>query len=127
MISFVVLATAAALPSPTRMLVEYLSDEASEFGPPVVSTATPRFSFLPHTEYDHPGKGVVMTAYRIVVTNPSIAGKASIWDSGIVNASAAVSVKCGEPLASLTTYEWSAQWWQQDQASPISTAKFDVR
>ena len=53
------------LSPPCRLLVEHLGGIAA---PPVVSTATPRFSFLPHSlAGPHPGNGVAMGACRIVV------------------------------------------------------------
>jgi hypothetical protein len=112
----------AALSSPSRLLVEYLPLEASQPLGPVISTSNPRFSFLPHAEHDHPGNAVTMTAYRIIVSTTS--GQTA-WDSGVVNATAAVAVK-GEALDALETYSWAAQWWAGDQASPVSSSKFQI-
>ena len=84
----------AALSSPSRLLIEYMPFEpaASSVGP-IISTTTPRLSFLPHAQHDHPGKGATMSAYRIVVMDATTGQQA--WDSGATNASSAVSIKCG--------------------------------
>ena len=102
---------ATPLPSPARMLVEHLSQPAGNKNVPpiVISTTTPRLTFAPHSAFDHPGAAVAMSAYRIVVTNDQY--QLPAWDSGIVNASAAVSVKCATALDSMTSYSWTAQWW----------------
>ena len=102
----------------------------------VVSTHFPRFTFVPRAEHVHPGPTVAMSAYRIVVVAgsesdrpPAVAGAAAAaaWDSGIVNATAAVSVRCGTKLDSMTSYTWSTQWWSVDgRASPTTSSSFEV-
>ena len=112
-----------SLPAPTRLLVEYLDGSA-----PIISTRRPRFSFVPHPQHDHPGDGMAMSAYQIVVSRTT--DGAIVWDSSVVNASSATSVKCGADLDALQTYHWTARWWandaQKSSPSPTSTAKFVV-
>ena len=102
-------APASALPAPSRLMVEYLPEPAGSGELLTISTLRPRFSFVPHAQHEHPGAGVAMRAYRIVVKSvpPGRGG----WDSGVVSASAAVGVPCGADLKSLTAYEWTAQWY----------------
>ena len=58
----------ASLPMPSRLMVEYLPEPAPGGGEVLtVSTLRPRFSFVPHAQHEHPGSGVAMRAYRIVV------------------------------------------------------------
>eukprot|EP00035_Acanthoeca_spectabilis_P005666 m.116217 g.116217 ORF g.116217 m.116217 type:complete len:1058 (-) comp13125_c0_seq1:126-3299(-) len=98
------------LPAPQRLMVEYLPP------PPqgillTVGTQRPRFSFVPHSDLEHPGAGVAMTHYRITVIpeprTPALQG----WDSGMVAATSAVAVPCGVNLTVLASYTWTAQWW----------------
>jgi hypothetical protein len=65
-----------------------------------------------------------MSAFRIVVKSMG----STSWDSGLVNASAAVYVPSGVDLKHLTSYTWTAQWWAvgQNTPSPASTAHFDI-
>ena len=118
------------LPAPVSLLVEHLG-EGSSNGDVVVGTRRPRFSFLPHSEHDHPGNGVAMASYRIVVSSVG-AGAASsaseVWNSGDVNATAAVGVKCGVELASLTSYTWTASWKAAGVGgrSPPASASFTI-
>ena len=94
-------AAAAAVPSlpvPTRLMVEHLHAPSKPGGLLTISASRPRFSFLPHAQHSHPGAGVEMSAYRIVVHSMTPAGGG--WDSGVVNASAAVGVRCGVDLRS---------------------------
>ena len=124
LLALVSAALAAQLPAPARLMVEHNP------APPrgallVVSTLRPRFAFVPHARHEHPGAGVAMSAYRLVVSGPG--GEAG-WDSGIVNASAAVGIVCGADLKSMTSYTWTAQWWAAGSAapSPTSSASFDI-
>ena len=76
MLAFILVASASAvsdatadfaLPPPARLMVEgLLAPKKGEVL--TLSTRTPRFSFLPHLAMNHPGDGVTMEAYRIVVT-----------------------------------------------------------
>jgi hypothetical protein len=121
-------AAAAALPAPTRMMVEHLPQPAKPGELLVVSSPRPRFAFLPHAEDTHPGAGVEMSGFRIVVTSdsaPAGGAAAAGWDSGIVNASAAVGVVCGRDLMP-GHYTWTAQWWTAAAASPMSSASFTI-
>eukprot|EP01050_Picozoa_sp_SAG11_P011617 SAG11_NODE_1246_length_5402_cov_1.972468_5_plen_507_part_01 len=118
---------AATLPAPARLMVEHLPAPDTKGGLLVLSTPRPRFAFVPHAQHEHPGAGVAMSAYRIVVTaSPAAAGGG--WDSGIVNASAAVGVRCGVDLKAMTSYTWTAQWWAAGAEAPSSTASasFDI-
>ena len=45
-----------------------------------------------------------------IVVSSGGGGAKVFWDSGLVNASAAVGVRCGVALPTLTTYTWSASW-----------------
>ena len=114
------------LPAPTSLLVEYLG-EGSSNGDVVVGTRRPRFSFLPHPEHAHPGNGVAMVSYHIVVVLAGKGGKPA-WDSGMVNATAAVGIKCGVELASLTSYSWTASWTADGiiGPSPPASASFTI-
>lgn len=112
---------AASLPAPARLMVENLPQPASS-GMLTVSTLRPRFSFVPHAQHAHPGSGVRMAAYRIVVSS---AGSVA-WDSGLVNSSAAVSVSAGVDLKPLTAYFWTAQWYAGVNSSPTTSANFDI-
>ena len=115
----------AALPPPTKLMVEHLPEPNKPGELLVVSTHRPRFNFLPHAADAHPGAGkftsnrsllvicgylltlwlssnkllaipgVAMQSFRIVVTSVPPGGG---WDSGIVKASAAVGVPCGKDL-----------------------------
>ena len=120
----------SALPAPARLLVEYLDFNASGSGqPPVVSTAQPRFSFLPHDSNHHPGNNVSMSAYQIVVREQA-SGRIA-WDSGKTAAtdSAATAVKAAVSLKPLMAYTWQAKWWSQEATlppSPTTTASFIV-
>jgi hypothetical protein len=118
------LAAAHALPAPSQLVVENLPEPMSEGDTLTISTLQPRFSFLAHAVHEHPGSGIKMSAYRIVVKS---AGSIS-WDSGVVNASAAVYVPAGAELKHLTSYTWTAQWWAvgEDNPSPITSAAFDL-
>eukprot|EP01047_Picozoa_sp_COSAG01_P014847 COSAG01_NODE_732_length_13996_cov_33.626322_15_plen_580_part_00 len=114
------------LPAPARLMVEHLVEPDTKGGLLVLSTLRPRFAFVPHAQYEHPGAGVAMSAYRIIVSSsPAAAGG---WDSGIVNASAAVGVRCGTDLKAMTSYTWTAQWWAEgaDVPSPTASASFDI-
>ena len=133
-------------PAPARLMVENMptgtgtgagtgssvtsslvSPGSAAAGLVVVSTRTPRFSFVPHSEHDHPGQGVAMTAFQIRVgaAHGQVEGDAPeahappgeevhqgrdewAWDSGRVNGTAAVSVVCGKPLAPMTSWRWEA-------------------
>ena len=126
---------ALQLPPPARLTVENLLQP-----PPtaagealVVSTARPRFGFVPHALHEHPGAGVRMTAYRIVVKAVAAADADPVWDSGVVNASAAIGVRCGADLAPRMSYTYTAQWWGTGSKAPskvtgskVTTASFDV-
>ena len=118
------IASATSLPAPARLLVEWLpAPPAPELL--VLSTPVPRFSFLPHSQYAHPGDGVAMSSYRIVVRPTTSSTPA--WDSGVVAAASATSVRCGVNLTALTAYEWTAMWWSSDgRASPIATSAFEL-
>ena len=120
----VAIASAASLPAPSRLLVEWLPlPPAPELL--VLSTPLPRFSFLPHSKYTHPGDGVAMSKYRIVVR--AATSLKPVWDSGIIAAKSATSVQCGVNLTALTAYEWTAMWWSTDgRSSPISTSYFEL-
>ena len=119
-------APASALPAPSRLMVEYLPEPAGSGELLTISTLRPRFSFVPHAQHEHPGAGVAMRGYRIVVKSvpPGRGG----WDSGVVSASAAVGVPCGADLKSLTAYEWTAQWYAtgEQAPSPASSGAFTV-
>lgn len=120
-------AASTALPSPSRLMVEYLPEAGPTSGELLtISTLRPRFSFVPHARHEHPGSGVEMRAYRIVVESvpPGRGG----WDSGVVPASAAVGITCGADLKSLTTYAWTAQWYAtgEQAPSPNATGSFTV-
>ena len=118
----------ATLPAPLRLMVEHLQAPLAP-NVLVVDTARPRFAFVPHAADQHPGAGVEMTAFRIVVSEDGAEGNAApAWDSGVVNESAVVGVKCGSDLKTLSAYTWSAQWWSSTSASPSpkSTSKFEL-
>jgi len=129
----------STLPAPQRLMVEYLPTPADSGPMLVVGTTRPRFSFVPHGTL-HPGPGVEMTGYRITVTATTTAAAAAgsagaaLWDSGVVEASAAVSVQCGVDLPRLRGYLWTAQWWGTSPtaigaapvASLVATASFEV-
>jgi hypothetical protein len=117
----------AALPMPSRLMVEYLPEPASGSGDLLtISTLRPRFSFVPHAQHEHPGSGVAMRAYHIIVESvpPGRGG----WDSGVVPATAAVGITCGAELKSLTSYSWTAQWYAtgEQAPSPNATGSFTV-
>jgi hypothetical protein len=117
------------LPAPTNLLVEYLGAGSSN-GDVVIGTVRPRFSFLPHPEHAHPGKGVAMASYRIVVSAAGAdpAAVTTAWDSGQVNATAAAGIRCGVELVSLTSYTWTASWKAVgvDGPSPTAASKFTI-
>ena len=128
-----------SLPAPTRLTVEHLHAPSRVGGLLTISAVRPRFSFLPHAQHAHPGAGVEMGAYRIVVqpSAPAVPGTAPAvdegsssggWDSGVVPASAAVGVRCGVDLSTMTSYSWTAQWWAKGATtpSPTSSANFTV-
>lgn len=108
------------LPAPSRLMVEYLSAPAAPGELLTISTLHPRFSFVPHAQHEHPGAGVAMRAYRIVVESvpPGLSG----WDSGVVPASAVVGVPCDTDLKPLTTYKWTAQWYATGEQAPSPTS-----
>lgn len=121
-----------ALPAPARLMVEGLLPPARPGELLLVSTTHPRFSFTPHAQHEHPGRGVAMAAYRIVVTPALDVGVTSApapaWDSGVVNASGAVGVRCQAALQTLLSYTWEAQWWAANGTgpSPSSVGTFHV-
>ena len=123
-LQFLVWMGAVSLPMPSQLMVEHLTEPTMLGGMLTVSTLRPRFSFLPHAQHEHPGSGVSMTAYRIVVSS---AGSVS-WDSGVVNASAVVAVLPGVDLAPRTTYTWTAQWFAKGELSPspVAAGSFDI-
>lgn len=76
--------------------------------------------------WDHPGRGVNLTAYRIVVRTSA---GTTTWDSGqvVVQNSLPATIQCTTQLAHMTAYSWTAQWWAGDVASAVSTpAVFEV-
>jgi len=119
------------LPPPQRLMVEYLGEPSGSLLH-VIGTTRPRFSFVPHGAWQHPGAGVTMSHYRITVSAEGRAAR-MLWDSGMVPASSAVSVRCGVDLPR-HGYTWTAQWWgggsgpggSGQVASPVASATFDI-
>ena len=101
-----------------------------------ISTTRPRFSFVPHGAWQHPGAGVSMSHFRITVSTDDAAPR-MLWDSGMVQATSAAAVQCGVELPR-QGYTWTAQWWagssgsstadpaESPAASPVATAAFEI-
>lgn len=98
---------------------------------PIGIDTVPVFSWIPFTEaYDQ-----FQTAYRVIVSSAAEKaenGEGDLWDSGKVESSFCYSIPYGGvDLASHTTYYWSVQVWDADNAvetSPVSkfaTGVFD--
>ena len=124
-------AAGQTLPMPQRLMVEYLpSAPAPQLL--LVGTTRPRFSFVPHGAWEHPGAGVAMTGYRITVAAAAAETEALAWDSGVVQATSAVAVECGVELPRLRGYRWTAQWWGTSPSagaptmSAVASATFDI-
>ncbi|HVA08575.1 MAG TPA: family 78 glycoside hydrolase catalytic domain [Acidimicrobiales bacterium] len=68
-------------------------------------------------QVDDPRRGAVQSAYRLVVSRPTIAGplagrSAVVWDSGRVPSAAQAFIPYGGPaLEPDTTYSWTVQTW----------------
>ena len=112
----------SALPTPTRLLADFLAAGPSG-SPAVVGSIHPRLSFVPDDPGSAPPRNSSMSAYRIVVRNGSVA-----WDSGRVDAAEATSVRCPVGLQPGGIYNWTAVWWRSDGAgpSPAASSTFDV-
>ena len=105
-------AMALAAPGPAVYLrTEYLTN------PAIVATSSPRFSWLlPATA----ARGVVQSAYRIVVTSVTN-NNSPVWDSGTVSSAATSQVAYSGPaLAPDAVYAWTVQW--TDGAGGVSPA-----
>lgn len=111
-------AAVAAQLTASRLRVEYLDS------PVGIDVPAPRFSFAAVA----PARGTSVSAYRIVVLAP---GGAVAWDSSKTKTTANQSTLniayAGTPLASDTSYTWTAQWWNQnDTASAAAGAAFST-
>ena len=105
-------AMARAAPGPAvNLRTEYLTN------PAIVATSSPRFSWLlPATA----ARGVVQSAYRIVVTSVTN-NNSPTWDSGTVASAATSQVAYSGPaLAPDAVYAWTVQW--TDGAGGVSPA-----
>lgn len=122
------------LSAPSRLHVEYLpSPAAGSVLPtpllPLISTAHPRFSFVPG-DTDLPVRAGTISAYRIIVTSwaATADGTAPVargWDSGKVAANETVSIRCEQALAPDSAWLWSVRYWNgQQQASPPAHGRF---
>eukprot|EP00911_Craspedida_sp_UC1_P002962 UC1_evm2s2160 len=113
------------LQAPINLLVENLAPgstggiravQSTRQQPTVfIGTTRPRFSFWPHAGYSggkdtnpDPNPSPTMTAYRIHVRDAET--NATVWDSGLVPASAAVGIRCKVELTALKSYTWTASW-----------------
>ena len=81
-----------------------------------IGTEFPRFGFLiPSTstsggEGEGEGEAVSVGGYRVKVMDSNTLA----WDSGRVNSSDVVSIRCGNALKTLTSYTWTAQWFDPE-------------
>ena len=105
--------------APTTLRCEYLDD------PLGVDVAKPRFFWI----FEHPERGQVQSAYRIVVSSGTSAEAGDIWDSGKVAAAASTQIVFdGKSLESGRAYSWKVRVWDRDgRESPWSAAaRFDT-
>jgi alpha-L-rhamnosidase len=98
----------AAIPIPAA--AQGISDLRCEnaANPRGVGTSHPRFSW----KYGTPERG--QAAYRILVASSEEklkAGKADLWDSGIVLSDQETAEYQGRPLSSFRRYYWSIRVW----------------
>eukprot|EP01052_Picozoa_sp_SAG31_P055170 SAG31_NODE_15087_length_771_cov_1.465774_1_plen_173_part_00 len=119
---------------PSRLHVEYLPSEAETAAAPapIISTAHPRFSFVPG-DAEQPVRNGTVSAYRIIVAARHAAdGMPPAWDSGKVPAANGsvefpASIRCEPALVPEGAWLWSAQYWDgQGQASPLGYGRFDT-
>ncbi len=83
-------------------------------------------------QVNDPRPGARQTAYRLVVTRPTLTGATptvTVWDSGEISSSEQAFVPYGgPPLAADTVYQWTVQTWSaSDGPSPLApTATFET-
>ena len=83
-------------------------------------------------QVNDPRPGAVQSAYRIVVTRPTLTGTgpaAPVWDSGEVASSDQAFVAYGgPPLAPDTAYQWTVQTWAATggPSPPAPTTTFET-
>ena len=109
-----VAAVACASPLPAFYLrTEYLVD------PLVVSTPSPRFSWLLPSVAGE--RGIVQSAYQLRVSSNS--SGALFWDSGLVNSSAQNQIAYSGPtLAAASMYSWTVTWMDGSGAAAPASA-----
>ena len=111
-------ALAAAAPqAAVHLRTEYQVD------PAIVAPAAPRFSWVLPTQAGD--RGVVQSAYHIVVTSLTQAG-ATVWDSGKVASGATNQVAYGgAALAADSSFAWTVTWFDgAGAAAPASAPGF---
>jgi alpha-L-rhamnosidase len=120
-VSAALLAAAAASAAPqaaVHLRTEYLYD------PMIIATPAPRFSWvLPTGPAD---RGVVQSAYHLVVVTAGSGGGAVVWDSGEVASAAQNQVSYGGPaLAADSLFAWTVTWKDgSGAAAPASAQAF---
>jgi alpha-L-rhamnosidase len=105
------------LNAPAQIAVEYMRR-------PTIETPQPRFYWEP--DAGDSARGIVQSAYQIVVTN-SLTGS-NVWDSSkVASSSSSHVVYAGAPLQSDTAYNFSITWWDgAGVSSPPGFGEFSM-
>eukprot|EP00164_Ancoracysta_twista_P006265 GFYU01008705.1.p1 GENE.GFYU01008705.1~~GFYU01008705.1.p1 ORF type:complete len:1064 (-),score=338.26 GFYU01008705.1:1031-4144(-) len=113
-------APAASTITPRDLRVEYMPS------PMGVDTETPRFFWK--VVASNGGRGLVQTAYQIVVAEKKTTGDVQVWDSDKVKSSETIQIKyAGKALSQRTTYTWTVTVWDgADAVSQTAVSTFET-